>query len=93
MAIMLDMTTLTFDTYDFVQTLKNSGIKEDQAKAIADGLKTLDFNHMASKQDVADLKTASKNDLLEQKVDLIIWMIGLLFLQAGLIITIIKLIH
>jgi hypothetical protein len=74
------MATITFDTYDFVQTLKDAGIQESQAKAIADGLKKIDFEHMTSKR-----------DLLEQKVDLIKWMIGLMFIQAGLIVAITKL--
>jgi hypothetical protein len=90
------MATLTFDTYDFIQTLKHSGIKEEQARAIADGMKTIDFNHVATKDDIFAVKqdiTNLRNEMLKQKVDLIQWMIGLLFLQAGLIITIMKLIH
>lgn len=46
------MATLTFDTYNFIERLKSSGMEETQAKAIADGLKEIDLEYVASKEDV-----------------------------------------
>ena len=50
------MATLIIDTHNFITRLKAAGMDEKQAAALADGLKEIDFKHMATKQDIAELK-------------------------------------
>jgi len=45
------------------------------------------------KQDIADLRTELKQDIANVKVDMIKWMIGLLFAQTALILTVLKYAH
>lgn len=73
------MATLTFDTYDFIERLKSSGIEESQAVAIADGLKEINLNHIASKQDLVELESR-----------MVKWIVPTLFAQAALIVALIK---
>jgi uncharacterized protein YdhG (YjbR/CyaY superfamily) len=44
------------------------------------------------KRDIEVLRAEVKRDLAEAKADVIKWMIGLLFLQAGFIVALVKLI-
>ena len=44
----MDRATLTFDTYAFIQTLKESGITEEHARAIALGLQRMELLHVAT---------------------------------------------
>ena len=73
------MATLTFEPFEFIDHLKASGMSEERAKALAQALQKIDLRHVATKQ-----------DLLELKVDLLKWMIILLFGQAGIVISVIK---
>ena len=79
------MATITFDTYKFIQKLKESGLPEIQAQAI---LETVQEAH-----ETADLVT--KKDLLtalaETKLDLIRWVAGMLVAQAAVIAALVKL--
>lgn len=50
------MATLTFDTHNFITRLKDAGIDEKQAVAITEGLKEIDLNQVASKQDISRLE-------------------------------------
>ena len=53
-----------FDTYDFIKNLEKSGIPENQAKAICDGLKDChDASDHVSKADMECLETR-----LERKI-------------------------
>lgn len=74
------MATLVIDTYQFVTTLKASGVPEGQARAIAEGLRSAELQHVATKE-----------DLLELKIDLFKWLIPLLLGQAGFIVALVKL--
>lgn len=79
------MATITFDTYKFIQKLKDSGLPEEQAKAIVE---TVQEAH-----ETADLVT--KKDLTaalaEAKLDIIRWVAGMLVAQAALIAALVKL--
>ena len=66
------MATLTFDTYEFIERLKQSGMDANQAKAIVDGLKKINLEHVATKQDIAELKA-----------DLLKWLIPILLGQVA----------
>lgn len=74
------MTTITFDTLKFVETLKAGNFSDEQAKALTSALKE------AQEARLEDL--ATKNDLASLELRLIKWMVG----TAGIIIAAIKLI-
>ncbi|MFZ5762350.1 MAG: DUF1640 domain-containing protein [Thermodesulfobacteriota bacterium] len=79
------MATITFDTYKFIQKLKDSGLEEKQAQAI---LETIQEAHAA-----ADLVT--KQDMItvlaETKLDIIKWVAGMLLAQSAVIAALVKL--
>lgn len=76
------MATATFDTHRFIRKLRDAGINEQQAEAVAEAIKET--------QESSDLVT--KKDLLialaELKADLMKWVIGLALAQVGLMVGI-----
>ena len=72
------MSTITFDTLKFVDTLKAAGFDEQQAKALAN----------AHIQSIEQSSLVTKEDLTEAKLDMIKWLIGLFLAQTALIVTI-----
>ena len=76
------MTTVSFDTLKFVETLKSSGVPEEQAKAMA--------RAVSEAHETADL--ATKSDLhqavQEAKFDLVKWIVGLALVQMALLVGI-----
>lgn len=73
------MATTTFDTHQFIRTLKESGIPENQAEAISTAIKTAqNEQELVTKQDLA---LAVK----ELGVNLTRWIIGAGFFQTALI--------
>ena len=80
------MTTLIFDTLQFVKKLKEAGVPERQAEVQAEAMAEIIEERLVTKQTL-DLKTA------ELKAELIKWMLGVSVAQAAIIISCIKLIH
>lgn len=72
------MTAITFDTLKFADRLKEAGIPGAQAEAEARAL--------AEALGASDI--ATKADLLELKMDVIKWMVGIAMAQIGLSIGI-----
>jgi hypothetical protein len=76
------MATATFDTHRFIRKLRDAGINEQQAEAVAEAIKET--------QESSDLLT--KKDLLialaELKADPMKWVIGLALAQVGLLVGI-----
>ncbi len=72
------MASITFDTLKFSDRLKEAGVPaaqaEAEARALAEALSAPDI--------------ATKADLLELKMDIIKWMVGLALAQLGLLIGI-----
>ena len=60
-----------------------SGFNDQQAKGLAVEIKKVQDTHLN--------ELASKADLLAAKIEIIKWVVGLLFAQTGLIIAAIKL--
>jgi hypothetical protein len=77
------MSTLTFDTYAFVRTLKEAGIPEGQARAIAEGMQKIDLGHVASRDDLRQLRLELKADLQQAKADVFKWAVPLLIGQTA----------
>lgn len=73
---------ITFDTLKFVETLKESGIEDKQAKAIAAAYQNAsDDRELVTKQDM-------QMALAEMKYDLLKWIIGLALAQFTVLIGI-----
>ncbi|MEO5349474.1 MAG: CCDC90 family protein [Magnetococcus sp. YQC-3] len=62
------MTTITFDTLKFVETLKASGFDEPQARGMAVAIQDVqksNLDELATKQDLEMVKTELKRDIKE----------------------------
>ena len=80
------MATITFDTHQFVQTLKASGIPEKQAEAITDAFRAAHSEvDVATKQDIALAVKELEVKIAETKSELVRWVVGAGFLQTALI--------
>ncbi|MEI6707251.1 MAG: coiled-coil domain-containing protein [Methylococcales bacterium] len=91
------MTTLTFDTHDFVKKLKGVGFSEEQAELITDLQKTTMLNtleqakhdyeleDLATKRDLKELELGLELKISEIKADLIRWIVGVGLLQITII--------
>ncbi len=91
------MTTLTFDTHDFVKKLKGAGFSEEQAEVLTDLQKitvsnTLEqarhdyeLDDLATKRDLKELELIMRKDAAETKADLIRWVVGVGMLQITII--------
>lgn len=90
------MTTITFDTHKFIRRLKEAGIPESQAEAIAEAFQSASgAAELATKRDLREmeLRLEAKIDKAtsDLKVDLIKWVTGALIAQAAVIATLVKL--
>lgn len=82
---------LRFDTLEYLETLKASGIPDEQSKAQTQALsKALEFQDVATKSDLLELKGVFKSDILELKVELIKWVIGMAFSFAGIMFVLLR---
>jgi hypothetical protein len=91
------MTTLTFDTLQFVQRLTQAGVKEPQAVAIAEAVRDLQAtSDMVTKQDllnseaklearIVQIKADLEVKMAENKSDLVRWVVSVGVLQSALI--------
>ncbi len=78
--------TITFDTLDFVESLKASGFNEEQAKGMASAFKKVQesqLQELATKGDLRELKGELKADIRELEarmmgeLTLVKWMLAL----------------
>jgi hypothetical protein len=95
------MTTLTFDTHDFVKKLKGVGFSEEQAEVITELQKTTvantmekarhdyDLDNLATKRDLKELELKLQSELDKTKAELIRWVVGVVIGVALLQTTII----
>jgi len=89
------MSTITFDTHQFIRTLKDSGIPENQAEAITTAFKTAQAESRPATEDMLEItKLELKRDIADSKAELTRWIIGAGFLQtaliAGLLLKLVK---
>lgn len=95
---------ITFDTLAFAKKLEASGIDARQAEGASEALRDVFEENLNTtvftKQDGKSLE--SKIEILENKMDtkistlkteLTMWMVGLLFAQTAIIVSVIKFIH
>lgn len=91
------MTTLTFDTHEFVKKLKGAGFSEEQAEVLTDLQKTTAFNtleqarhdyeldDLATKRDLKELELTLNLKIAETKAELIRWVVAVGLLQITII--------
>ncbi|MFI3186173.1 MAG: DUF1640 domain-containing protein [Methylococcaceae bacterium] len=91
------MTTLTFDTHDFVKKLKGAGFSEEQAEVLTELQKTTvlntleqarhdyDLDDLVTKRDLKELELIMRKDMADSRADLIRWVVGVGLLQITII--------
>ena len=75
------MSSVTFDTHKFIRKLRDSGMPDAQAEAVADAFREA--------QGEADLST--KSDLRELELRLTIKIGGMLVIAVGVLVAVLKL--
>ena len=81
---------IAFDTHRFVKSLTASGFTEAQAEALAhEQIHLLEAN-LATRSDIAALKSDLEVKIEKVKSDLLIWMFSAMLAQAGLIVALIR---
>lgn len=93
------MTTITFDTHQFIRTLQDAGFEQPQAEAVATAFKNASGQaEIATHSDVdlvrrdireSELRLEAK--ISDIKYDLVKWIAGMLLAQAGLVAALVKL--
>ena len=73
------MATLIIDTHNFITRLTKAGMEEKQAVAIADGLRNVNLEYVATQADLIKLKS-----------DLLMWIIPILLGQIVVFTIIVK---
>jgi len=88
------MSTVTFDTLEFVETLKQAGIPENQARAQSEALKKVLHTEVATKHDITEMGLKIENDLqkilapIQAELTVVKWMGGIIV--GGIILLILK---
>ncbi|MEO5375625.1 MAG: CCDC90 family protein [Alphaproteobacteria bacterium] len=85
------MAAITFDTLKFVHRLREAGIAEPQAEAIAEAFKDASGEaEIATKRDIERLETAvnSRFDRMDGEMKLNRWMMGIVL--AGILSLVLK---
>ncbi|MCJ2143513.1 CCDC90 family protein [Methylobacterium sp. E-066] len=88
------MTAVAFDTLRFVRTLRDKAkMSSEQAEGLADAIAEAIQNDLATKTDIAAVRTdieamrlANRADLADTKAEIIKWMIGTIGFQALVIV-------
>jgi hypothetical protein len=75
------MSTITFDTHKFIRTLKESGIPETQAEAIAEAFRAAHF----------EAEVATKTDLRELEYRLVIKLGAMMMAAVAVVAALVKL--
>jgi len=95
----MPMAATTFDTHKFIRKLKDSGMPEAQAEAIADAFKDAQSEaELATKRDLKELEAALKRDIDDLRRDmremeqrLIIKLGGMMMAAIAIVATLVKL--
>jgi len=86
------MSSITFDTLKFVETLKAAGVSDEQAKAISNAVRDAhEMAELATKRDLAELRTELQRDIRELEYRMTIKLGGLMVAAVGIVATLVKL--
>ena len=82
------MATVTFDTHKFIRRLRDSGMPDEQAEALADALRDVQSEaELATKRDIQDLEMRIR----EVELRLTIKIGGMLVIAVGVLVALLKL--
>jgi hypothetical protein len=83
------MSTMLKEVYD---ALKEAGASEEKASAAAVAVSAYQLNrtHLASKEDIANLRAELKVDIEKMGRVIVMWNVGTLIAVAGLVFAIIR---
>ena len=81
---------LQIDTLAFTKKLREAGAEEGLAEAIVEGLTAADTSELATKADLAEVKSELKTEIAEVKSDILKWMFGAIIAQTGIILAVVK---
>lgn len=91
------MATLTLDTHDFIKGLMEAGMPEQQAEALADGLRQVNLSHVVTRDDLTEFKadiqaefTDLRVELKDVKIGFLMWVIPLLLGQTAVFAALMK---
>lgn len=85
------MSSVTFDTLRFVERLRDAGLSEPQAKAIAEALREATSDELVTRS-YFDAKLAElKGGFRAGQLDRVKWFAGLLIAQAAVVAALVKL--
>ncbi len=89
------MSTITFDSLEFVETLTKAGVPEAQAKAEAKAIgnafkQITESKELATKQDISISESKIRQEMAELKSELLRAMLLQTFAIAGLVIAVVK---
>ena len=85
------MTTITFDTHNFVKKLKAIGFTEEQAEVFASEQARLNEDKLATKNDLVELENNLHRDMRELEYRIIIKLGGLMVASIAVVTTLVKL--
>ena len=82
------MATVTFDTHKFIRRLRDSGMPDEQAEALADALRDVQSEaELATKRDIQDLEMRIR----KVELPLTIKIGGMLVIAVGVLAALLKL--
>lgn len=89
------MSSITFDSLEFVETLTKAGVPEAQAKAEAKAIgsafkQITDSKDLATKQDIAVSESKIRQEMAELKSEILRAILLQTFAIAGLVIAVVK---
>ncbi len=85
------MTTLTFDTLQYVKKLKAAGVPENQAEIQAETLAGIIEDRLATKKDLKDMEINLRHEMKEMESRLTIRLGGMMAASIALIAALVKL--
>ena len=89
------MSSFTFDSLEFVETLTKAGVPEAQAKAEAKAIgsafkQITDSKELATKQDITVSESKIRQEMAELKSEILRAILLQTFAVAGLVIAVVK---
>ena len=86
------MTAGAFDTLKIAKLLRDAGLPEAQAEAVADAIRAgVQGGDLATKGDLREVELRLENKIEATKNDLLKWFVEIAFAQSALIVTLLKL--
>jgi len=88
------MAISSVDTHEIVKDLKNAGFTDEQAEAVTRAVKKaqdIDLSNLATKTDLAELRTELRTKIAELRTELIKWVVGVGSGQVAMILAVLRL--